>query len=101
MARQTTAGGVALNQEQLTIARVFLGAIGQFARQRQAFERAFADDRFAGFTGCFAGARRGQTLLDDASSVGRILRQELVQSSVDDGLYGGTNLGIVELVLGL
>ena len=60
-----------------------------------------SDDRLARFTGCLAGSRGRKTLLNDPSSVGWILRQELVESSVDNGLYGGTNLGIVELVLGL
>ena len=95
------AGRVALDEEQLAVARVLLGAVGQLAGQGQALERALADDQLARLAGGLAGAGGGQALLDDAPPVGRVFRQELVEAGVDHGLDGRADLGVVELVLGL
>ena len=59
-------GRVALDQEQLAVAGVLLGAVGELAGQREAFEGALANDQLARFAGGLAGARGGQALLDDA-----------------------------------
>src|SRR5262249_58448669 len=80
---------------------IFLGAVGQFAWQRQALEGALADHQLAGFASRFAGARGGKALLDDAPAIERVFGQKLVEPSIDDGLHRRANLGVVELGLGL
>ena len=58
------AGGITLDDVKLGQCRIALRAIGQFARQSAAGQRAFAD-RFAGFARGFARPRGGQTLVND------------------------------------
>ena len=72
------AGGVALDQEQLGLARVLGAAVGELARQRGVAERALAG-RVARLAGGEARPRGLHGLLDDDAALVGVLLEELGQ----------------------
>ena len=74
------AGGVTLDDVELGVRRIAVGAIRQFAGQTAAGERAFAHG-FAGLARGFAGARGVQPLVHDAFRDGRV-RVEIASSAL-------------------
>src|SRR5262249_33974568 len=71
-----TPGTVALDQVQLALARVALGAVGELAGEGRAFQGVLAGDRVARHLGGAAGALREQALLDDLLRVARVFFKE-------------------------
>ena len=60
-----SACAVTLNDVQFGLIGIAFRAICQLAWQGKAFERRFADNQVAGFSGGIACPRRRQTFLDD------------------------------------
>ena len=95
------AGRVALDEVELAAGRVPLLAVGELAREGHPVERALADDEVARLAGRLARAGRGQALLDDPPTVGRVLVEVLAEAVGDGGLDLALDLGVAELGLGL
>src|SRR5262249_5576107 len=95
------AGGIALDQEDLALARIAALAVGELAGQRRAVERRLAARQLARLARRLARTRRRQRLLDDAARHRRILLEELSEPGRHDRLDEAFDLGIAELGLGL
>ena len=91
------AGAIALDNVNLALGGVAAGAVGQLARQRQAFQRALADDQIAGLLGCFPGAEGGATLLNNLARLARILFHPLAHGLGHSSLYVITHLVVEQL----
>src|SRR5271165_4703365 len=91
---------LALDEVHFAAVGLALGAIGQFARQSAAVERALAASQVAGLAGGLARARCLDGLVDDLAGHGRILVEVRAESLVHECLYGSSDVG-VELAFGL
>ena len=94
------AGGITLDDVELGVGRVAVGAIGQLAGQAAAGERAFADG-LARFARRLARARRQQALLDDLLRHRRVRVEVRHQPVVDDRRHHAVDLRVDQLDLGL
>ncbi len=94
-------GQVALDDVQLALVGVALGAICQFARQGEAFQGALADDEVPRFAGRFAGASRSQAFFSDGARRSRILFQEGSEGLAQHLLNLGLHLRVHQLDFGL
>ena len=95
-----TAGGVALDNVELGVGWITLGAVGQLSGQSASGQRALAH-RFARLARRLARAGRGQSLVDDTSRDGGSLIEESHQSLVGDRGDDAFDLRRHELHLGL
>ena len=77
------AGRVALDDVELAPRGIALLAVGELAGQRQAVERALADDEVARLAGRLAGAGGRQALLDDPPAVAGVLVEVLGEALGD------------------
>ena len=77
------AGRVALDDEDLRVARVLDRAVGELAGKRRVLERRLAPGEVARLAGCVAGAGSVNGLRDDPLRVGRVLLEELAELAVD------------------
>ena len=94
------AGGIALDNVELGQLRIALGAVGQFAGQAAAGERAFAD-RLAGLARGLAGAGGREHLVENRFRHRRVLVEEGHQALVNDRVDDAVDLGVHQLHLGL
>ena len=92
--------GFSFDQEKLAAVGIALGAVGQFAGESSAIERAFAARQVAGFAGGFAGAGGVDGFVDDLAGDGGVLLEECAQLFVDYGLHDAGDIGI-QFALGL
>ena len=96
-----SAGGIALDQEQLRERRVLLLTVGELARQSSHVQRGLAPGHLAGLARRLAGARGVDDLGGDSASFARGLQQKRLylrrHNRVDDSL----DLRGDQLVLGL
>ena len=92
--------GFALDEEQFAAVGLAFGAVGEFAGQASAIERAFAAGQVAGFAGGFASAGGVNGLVDDLAGDGGVLFEERAQLFVDERLHDAGDVGI-QLALGL
>ena len=95
------AGRVALDDEQLRLARVARGAVGQLARQRGRLEQRLAPGQLAGVAGRHAGPGGLDALDHDRLGLGAVLLEPLVQGPVGGLLDEPLDVGVAELGLGL
>ncbi len=95
-----TACGFAFDQVDLAAVGIAFGAVGEFAGEAAAIERALAAGEVAGLARGFAGAGGVDGLVDDLLGDGRVLFEEGAEAFVDEGLDGAGDIG-VELALGL
>ncbi len=96
-----TAGAVTLDDEQLALLGLLRGAVGELAGHARRIEHALASGEVAGLAGGHAGPGRGQALLDDAPTLGRVLLEPEQELVVGDLLDQRAHLGVAELGLGL
>ncbi len=94
------AGGFALDEVELAAVGLALGAVGEFAWQPAAVERAFATGQVAGLACGFAGACGFDGLVDDLAGDLGVAVEKGAEALVDEGLDGAGDVG-VELALGL
>ena len=92
---------VALDDEQLGPLGVALRAVGQLARQGQAFQCTLADHQIPRPLGCCPRARRGQTFPHDRLGCGGSLFQERAERLDDHRFDLTADLGVHQLDLGL
>jgi len=92
---------VPFDDVHLGLVRVALRAVGQLAGQRQAFERALANDQITGLAGGVTGAGRGQVLLHNGAGGLGVLLQKRLEGLADNLLHIGLHLGVHQFDLGL
>ncbi len=95
------AGAVALDDEDLALGRVALGAVGQLAGQARAFQHGLSPRQLARFSRGFSCARGAHAPIQDHAGDGRVFLQELVQLFADQALDHAAHLAVAELHLGL
>ena len=79
-----TAGGVALDDEELRGIRVLDRAVGELARKRRVLERALSPCQLTCFPCRLAGIARRNRLGDDLTGLGLVFLQELRELLIDD-----------------
>src|SRR5439155_26306466 len=94
-------GRRALDEEELALLGVALGAVRELAREREAVERALAQHEVARLPSGFASAERGEALLHDPPRVGRVLLEVLAKGVVHRGRDLPGDLGVAEARLRL
>src|SRR5574341_347816 len=92
---------VALDDVQLALGRVALGAVGELAREREALQRRFADDEVTRLLRGVARAGGGQTLLDDRLGLAGILLEERPEGLAQHLLDVSLHFGVHQLDFGL
>src|SRR5688572_2021000 len=97
---RVAAGGDALDDDQLAFLRVALLAVRELARQREAVERALAED-ITRFACSLARAESREALFDDALRVPWVLFEVLAEHIVDRCGDLPRDLGVAQPRLGL
>src|SRR5690606_36357647 len=92
---------VALDDEQLRLARVAGRTVGQLVGQAAGLEPRLAPGQFPGLAGRLPGFGGVDRLLDDPSRLWAVALQPLGQAAVEDLLHIGAYLGVAELCLRL
>ncbi len=92
---------IALHNIQLSLRRVALRAVCQFAGQGQALQRGLADDQVARLARRVARPRRGEALGDDGFRGLRVLFQKSAERLAHHLRNVGLHLGVHQLHLGL
>ena len=95
------AGGVTLDDVELTVLRVTVGAVSQLAGEAGAVEQPLARDQVARLASGVAGAGGHDALFDDAAAFGGVLRQVDAQLLTHDGLHLSLDLRVAQAGLRL
>ena len=95
------AGGVALDDEQLALARIAAGAVGQLVGHARARQAGLAPDDLAGLPGGHPRLGRRLALLHDLVGLGGVLLEPLGQLLVGGPLDQRAHRDVAELGLGL
>jgi len=96
-----TAGGVALDDEDLRQRRILFLTVGELAGQTRNIQCALAPGHLARFACCLARPRRLDHLGDDGARFLRVFEQKLLQFRADRVLHHAFDFGGNQLVLGL
>ena len=95
------AGRVALDQEDLALRRVALRTVGEFPRQRGAFQRGLAARQVPGFSRGLARARGGEALVQDRPRGTGVFLKVDGQLIRHHGIHQLAHLAVAQLGLGL
>src|SRR5439155_15587484 len=98
---RAAAGRRALDDEELALLGVALGAVRELARQGEAVERALAEHEIARLPCGLAGTERGEAFLDDPPPVRGVLLQVLAERVVHGGRDLTGDLRVSQTRLGL
>ena len=93
-------GGVTLDNKQLSLRRIALGAVGEFARQTAAAHGVLADG-LAGTSGGLAGLGGDDDVLDDLQRHVRIFIKVTQHALIHDGVHHAFDFAVHELHLRL
>src|SRR5712692_6923225 len=94
-------GRIALDDDELALLGVALGAVRELAREREAVERPLAQNQVARLARRLARAESGEALLDDATRILRVLLEVLAERVVHRRGHLPRDLGVAETRLGL
>src|SRR5581483_12017885 len=95
------AGGVALDDEQLRLAGIARGAVGQLARHRRRLQQRLAPGQVAGLAGGHPGPGGLGHLRHDLLRLGGVLLEPVPQAGVGRLLHQRAHVGVAELRLRL
>ena len=96
-----TTSGVTLDEEDLTLLGILVGAVGQLTRQATTRHRVLTLYALTGLTGCNTGCGGQNHLLTDGVSLFRVFLQIVGHRLTNGLLYGTVHLAVAQLGLGL